>query len=160
MALAAAVHAATYQWIDSQGGLHFTDNLKKVPAKYLNKVRKVDVQPVIQKNEQPSQPVQTLTDTAAQNTFAGHDEMWWRSSFEALRDEMKNLQEKLPGKRDQLAELRRIRTIYQKPGERIAYYDMLKEIERDEARVTKLRKQQADLDDAAAKAGVPLEWRK
>ncbi|MGD0844567.1 MAG: hypothetical protein ABSA06_09405 [Geobacteraceae bacterium] len=58
-----------------------------------------------------------------------------------------------------MLELRRQRTVYQKPGERIAYYDKLREIERDEARVTELQKQLDDLDTKAAKAAVPLEWR-
>ncbi len=34
------------------------------------------------------------------------------------------------------------------------------EISNDEARITDLQKQLADLDDAATKAGVPQEWRK
>jgi predicted nucleic acid-binding Zn-ribbon protein len=160
LVMASAAHAATYEWTDSQGGLHFTDNLDKVPAKYLNKVRKVDVQPVIQEKEQPSQTEQKSIAPAAQNLFGGHDEMWWRSSFRALRDEMKNLQDGLPGKRDKLNELRRKLYIFSKPSARIAYNDMDAEIGRDETRITDLQKQLSDLDDAAAKAGVPMEWRK
>lgn len=160
LVMCTVAHAATYEWTDNQGGLHFTDNLDKVPAKYLNKVRKVDVQPVIQEREQASQPAQQSIAPAGQNMFGGHDEMWWRSSFKALHDEMKNLQDNLPGKRGRLNELRRKFYIFSKPGDRIAYYDLYAEIGNDEARITDLQKQLADLDGAATRAGVPREWRK
>ncbi len=116
LVMCAVAHATTYEWTDNQGGLHFTDNLDKVPARYLNKVRKVDVQPVIQEREQPSQPAQQSIAPAAQNIFGGHDEMWWRSSFKALRDEMKSIQDGLPGKKEKLAELRRKFSIFNKPS--------------------------------------------
>jgi len=160
LVMCAVAHAATYEWTDNQGGLHFTDNLDKVPAKYLNKVRKVDVQPVIQEREQPSPPEQKSTAPAAQNIFGGHDETWWRSSFDALRDEMKSIQDGLPGKKEKLAESRRKYFIFNKPSLRRASNDLDAEIGNDEARITDLKKQLADLDDAAAKAGVPQEWRK
>lgn len=159
MVMATVAHASTYEWTDNQGGVHFTDNLDKVPAKYLKKVRTVDLQPVIQEKEQSSQPARKSIAPEAQNLFGGHDEMWWRSSFKSLRENIKNIQDNLPGKRDRLNELRRKRAIYQKPGDRIAYYDMLNEIERDEARVTQLQKQMTSLESEAAKGGVPHEWR-
>jgi hypothetical protein len=159
MVMATIANAADYEWTDNQGGLHFTDNLDKIPAKYMNKARKLDVQPVIQEKEQPSQPEQKSIAPATQNLFRGHDEMWWRSNFRTRRDEMKSIQDNLPGKRDRLNELRRKHFIFSKPGARIAYNDMYAEISKDEARVTELQKQLADLDDAAAKAGVPREWR-
>jgi hypothetical protein len=160
MVIAGIANAADYEWTDSQGGLHFTDNLDKVPANYLNKVRKLDLKPVIQEKEQPtSQPEPKSVAPVAQNLFGGHDETWWRSSFKALRDKMKGVQDNLPGKRDRLNELRRKFYIFSKPTGRIAYYEMYAEIGKDEARITDLQKQLADLDGAAAKAGVPQEWR-
>jgi hypothetical protein len=157
LVMCAVAHATTYEWTDNQGGLHFTDNLDKVPAKYLKRVRKVDVQPVIQ---QPSQPPQQSIAPAAQNIFGGHDEMWWRSSFKALRDDMKSIQDGLPGKKEKLAELRRKFSIFNKPGFRRASNDLDAEISDDDAQITNLKKQLADLDDAATRAGVPQEWRK
>jgi chromosome segregation ATPase len=159
MVAVAVADAATYEWTDSRGGVHFTDDSDKIPAKYRNKAREVNVTP---ENVAPSQPQSRIVPPAAresESSYGGHNEMWWRSSFKTLRKEMKNIQENLPRKRDQLAKLRRQRTIYQKPSGRIAYYDMLREIERDEARVTELQKQLAELDTKANKAGVPLGWR-
>ena len=159
MVMVAAADAATYEWTDSQEGSHFTDDADKIPAKYRNKARELVMTPAM---AAPSQPQDQIVSPAVRenvSSHGGHDEMWWRSSFQLLRDEMKNIQENLPVKRDKLLELRRQRTVYQKPDERIAYYDKLREIERDEARVTELQKQLDDLDTKAAKAAVPLEWR-
>jgi len=157
--MVAVAHADTYEWTDSQGGLHFTDNLDKIPANYLNKVRKVDVKPVIQEKEQPSQLEQKSIAPHAQKLFGGHNEMWWRSSFDSLRKEIKNIQDGLPEKKKGLNELRRNYVIFSKPSTRIAYNDLNADIEKDEARVTELQNRLADLDNSATKAGVPMEWR-
>jgi hypothetical protein len=159
MVMVAAADAATYEWTDSQGGAHFTDDADKIPAKYRNKARELVMTPAMVAPSQPQD--QTVSPAVRENVsnHGGHDEIWWRSIFQSLRDEMKNIQENLPVKRDQLLKLKRLRAVYQQPGERIAYYDKLKEIERDEARVTELQNQLADLDTKAAKAAVPLEWR-
>ncbi|HEX2768424.1 MAG TPA: DUF4124 domain-containing protein [Geobacteraceae bacterium] len=159
MVMVAAADAATYEWTDSRGGVHFTDDRDKIPAKYREKARELNVTPEIVAPPQPQNKIVAPAAREKESSYGGHDEMWWRSSFKTLRNEMKIIQENLPGKRDQLAKLRRQRTIHQKPSGRIAYYDMLREIERDEARMTELQKQLADLDTKAAKAGIPLEWR-
>ena len=156
MVMVAAADAATYEWTDSQGGMHFTDNADNIPAKYRNKARQLadtpdTVAPVQQKNSPAARGIGP--------SYGGHDERWWRTSFQTLRDELRNIQENLPRKRGQLPGLRHERTIYQKRGERIAFSDMLKEIERDEARVIELQKQLAELDITASKAAVPLAWR-
>jgi hypothetical protein len=158
--IASVAHADTYQWTDSHGVLHFTDSLDKVPANYLKKVRKVDVNPVIQENRQPSQQRQNSLTPTVKNIFGGHDQEWWRSSFMRLRIEIKNIQDGLPEKKTGLTDLRRKYVIYNKPSTRIAYNELYEDIEKDEARVVELQKQLADLDDAAAKAGVPMEWRR
>jgi hypothetical protein len=157
--MGAAADAATYEWTDSQGGAHFTDDADKIPAKYRNKARELVMTPAI---VAPSQPQDQIVSPAVRenvSSHGGHDEMWWRSSFQSLRDELKTIQENLPGKRDQLLEQRFHRTIDQRKHGWSEYNDKLMEIERDEARVTELQKQLADLDTEASKAAVPLEWR-
>jgi hypothetical protein len=158
MAMANVALAGVYEWTDSQGGVHFTDNADKIPPKFRNSAREMDLQPVIQTEEGPAAAIAPTMERSP-SAYGGHDETWWRTNYRTLRDEMKSIQDRLPGKRDRLTELRRKKAIYSKPGGRIAYYDMLKEIEGDEARVTGLQKQIADLDTNAEKAGVPLGWR-
>ena len=157
--MVAAADAATYQWTDSLGGVHFTDNADNIPAKYRNKAREVAVTPEYEAPAQPQKQIDSPAAREKQSSHDGKDEKWWRSSFQALRNEMKIIQDNLPEKKAQLEELRRLRTIYQKPSGRIAYYDKLNEIEQDEARVAELQKQLADLDTKASRAAVPMEWR-
>jgi hypothetical protein len=158
LAMATFALAEVYEWTDSQGGVHFTDTADKIPAKYRNKAREKELQPVTEIKDEPAAAVTPKVQNIP-SSYGEHNEMWWRSSYSALREEMKSIQDNLPGKREKLTQLRRKREIYQKPSGRIAYYDMKKEIERDEARVTELQKELADLDDKAAKDGVPLGWR-
>ena len=158
MFMVTVAHAEIYQWTDRDGEAHFTDNVDKIPLNYRSKARKMDLEPVIQIKETPAEAIAQSKENSP-STYGGHDEMWWRSSYRKLREEMKNIQDNLPKKRDDLAELRRKKIIFSKPSGRIAYYDMLKGIERDEARVTELQNQLAELDAKAAKAGVPLGWR-
>jgi chromosome segregation ATPase len=158
LAMANVALAGVYEWTDSQGGVHFTDNADNIPAKYRNKAREKELQPAIEIKSEPAQAV-TTAEKNSPPTYGGHDETWWRASYSGLREEMKNIQDNIPEKRAKFTALRRQREIYQKTSGRIAYYDMLKEIERDEARVKELQKELADLDDKAAKAGVPLAWR-
>jgi hypothetical protein len=162
----AAAHAATYEWVDSQGVIHFTDDPDKIPFKYRNKARQLDLTPAPGEKELPpaQPPRQPAVESvpAADNAgslYGGHNESWWRASFKAWRDEMKTIQENLPGKKERLNVLRRKRIIYQKPGDRTAYYDLSAEIEKDEARIKEVQNQLAALDAEADKSGVPLEWR-
>jgi hypothetical protein len=156
--MATVALAGVYEWTDSQGGVHFTDNVDKIPPKYRNSAREMELQPLIEIKSEPAAAV-TPSMQNSPSTNGGHDEMWWRSSYRTLRDEMKSIQDNLPKKRDKLTELRRKRAIYSKPSGRTAYYDKMNEIEQDEARITELQKQIAELDVNAAKAGVPLGWR-
>ncbi len=161
MVFASVVHAETYQWTDSGGGVHFTDNLDNVPAKYRKKVRKVDVSPVIETTTEPqhrpSSPPAGQKEAAG--LYGGHDEMWWRSSFSALRDEMKTIQDGLPAKKEKFAEAHRRHVIYSKPRDRIAQNEFDQQIKEDEARLAELRDQLGKLEDEATRAGVPMEWR-
>lgn len=159
MIMVAVAHAEIYQWTDRGGGVHFTDNPEKIPPAFRNRVKEVDVTPMIQTTENPAESVAPTEQNGALS-YGGHDEMWWRTSFKSLRDEIKNVQDNLPGKRDKLTELRRKKAIYTYARNRIAFNELDDEIKRDEDQVVKLQKRLADLDDKATRDGVPLEWRK
>lgn len=182
MAMAATASGEIYKWTDSRGEEHFTDNPDKIPAKYRNKAREMDVKPVIQETEQPSQTELKSDEPAAQKLFGGHDEKWWRSRYKALRAEIKGIQDNLPDKKAELSVLRHswvismgrtpkagesttVGTLTNKsalstPGQhREAYYKKKTEIEGDEARINELQNKITELDGEAARAGVPLEWR-
>lgn len=162
MVFAAAAHAAIYEWTDSGGGKHFTDDADKIPAKYRHKSREIHVEPIIEERQPAPKPERSVAPLPqkSESTPGGHDEAWWRSSFKALRDEQKKIQDNLPGKRDQLVALHRRHTFYHKASDRTAYNALNDEIGKDEARLAELQKQLTNLDAEATRAGVPMGWRK
>jgi len=160
MAMAALANGEIYKWTDSQGGVHFTDNSDKIPAKYRNKAREMDVAPVIQIPSQTRKQDASSGNQNKQDLYGGHDEEWWRSRYKALRDEMKGIQDNLPAKKDELTVLGRRRTLYHKPSDRTSINDLNAEIEKDEARIKDLQKQLQDLDASASRSSVPMDWRK
>ena len=151
--------AAFYQWTDTNGVVHFTDNRKNIPKQYQDKAQRVDVSDA---------PASVLPSTEAAPRQAppkssvypgGHDERWWRERFRALRGELKNWQDARAGKEQQLVELRRKRVIFQRARDRQAVNTMKAEIASDDAKISDMLNRIAALELAAAQAGVPVEWR-
>jgi hypothetical protein len=160
-----AAHAAMYEWTDNNGVVNFTDNPEKIPAKYLKRVKKrpsITVRETAAPAEKVQEQVTPAADAVAQKSaklFAGHDEAWWRYRYSSIRNELKELRDGLPDKKNELIGLRRMMTIHQSGRDRKAYYDKMAEIEKDEAREKELTEQLNALDVDAAKAGIPTEWR-
>jgi len=159
MMMVGVAHGEIYQWSDKSGVVHFTDNPDNIPQLYRGKAREVDATPTVQESEKPPE-TQTTTQEKAAPTYGGHDENWWRSSYRSIRDEMKRIQDKLPGKQEDLSVLRRRRALFQRPSDRVAFFALDDEIKGDEQRLTDLQKRLDALDAEATSAGVPLEWRK
>lgn len=182
--LGSVAHAATYRWVDDKGVIHFTDNPDHIPARYQKRVQEL---PSVTSPPQSSVPPQEQPEVAAPRQtpekplYGGLDEGAWRGRFAALRTEIKSLQDGLPAKREELAQLRRrwvismgrtpsagetesgrftTRSALSTPGRhREAYFARLAEVEQDEARIAELEKQLAALEVEASRAGVPFEWR-
>jgi hypothetical protein len=158
--LAGVGQAATYEWVDAGGVVHFTDDPGNIPEKYRDKAKKQEngIQNIISEPAAPPAAA-TITDGMKEGANAGHDQQWWRSRYAELRNEIKGVREGVPKKKEKLGDLRRKRVIFQRGSDRVAYNDLAKEIAADEARLLELEEQLAALDQQAAKAGVPLEWR-
>lgn len=101
--------AEVYEWVDGQGVVHFSDDPDKVPDRYRKRVKIRDsvspeggVPAVRHQAPPPSAPPEKKAEL-----YGGRGENWWRGRFQALRDEMKTIQEKLPEKKESLAQLHR-----------------------------------------------------
>ncbi len=158
--------AAVYEWKDDKGVINFTDNPSNIPAKYRKKAKKrpsinVEEQQVAppQGTEESPQAVEPAPKGESQVLYGGHNQDWWRSRFNSLRDELKKIQDGLPAKNDELQAARRKMTIYTYPRNRTAYYDLLADIEKDNARIKELNTELESLDNEASRAGVPSDWR-
>jgi hypothetical protein len=156
---ASDLQAAFYEWTDAGGVVHFTDNRDSIPAAYRKKVRKIEMREEPAAAVPAAQPPQPVPQ-GAQPLPGGHGEGWWRTRFTSLRAEAKALQEGVPVKQANLAELRRQHAIYGRATDRSAANALEAEIAADQTRLVGLQKKLDDLDLEASRAAVPLEWRK
>lgn len=163
LSLLASAQAATYEWVDNQGVVHFTDDLDKIPANYQKKAIERESSMGAEKPAPPVQekPVVSGHVPPARNVqiYGGHDEAWWRSSFKGARGELDALQSRLGEKKESLSALHRKRVIFQRSRDRVAYNDLADDIAHDEETLKDLQERLAALDAEAEKAGVPPGWR-
>ena len=157
-----AVQAAFYQWDDTAGVTHFTDNPDSIPSRYQKRAKKLNMtdQPAASREEASPAPTGGAgTAAPVAQSLGGQSESWWRGHFSALRSEQKALLAGLTDKQARLVELRRKRVIYMRAQDREAVNSMQAEISVDELRISELQKQIDDLDQQATRAAVPVEWR-
>ena len=158
--LPTTVDAAYYQWVDSAGVTHFTDDPDKIPAKYKKRAKKLELQ------EERSDAAAPAPQAAAPQAAAprparigGQSEQWWRERFGTLRGELSLQQKLLAEKQARLVELRRKRAIYTRAQDREAVNAMQAEVSAVELHIAELQKQLSDLDLQASQASVPVGWR-
>ena len=77
-----------------------------------------------------------------------------------MRGEIKELQDNLPKKRQELEQLNRKYRLYTYSRNRIAYQEKADEIKNHEERLRELMEKLNDLENEAGRAGIPFEWRK
>jgi hypothetical protein len=158
-----AVCAETFEWIDDQGVVHFTDDLNKIPA---NIRKKMQIKTpaagdsggtAVEKSQPPV--IAVPPPEIKELLYGGYNEHWWRSRFTAAQGEIKKSQDLLEVKKQSLVELHRKRVIFQKPSDREAYFALDAEISGDEEKIKTLQAQFAVLQAEADTVGVPQEWR-
>ena len=95
--LAFPLQAGTlYKWVDKQGGVHFTDDLTKVPPSYRNQVEEEESKDVQEKvTPSPPQAVNPDTREGESNTdLYGHDAAWWQERVRPWKEQLKEATEK------------------------------------------------------------------
>jgi hypothetical protein len=154
--------ATVYQWTDSQGVVHMTDDADKVPARYrkVMKVKEIDAGENILPAAEPGATVPSGGANPQEGLlYGGHDMKWWADSFREAQGNLKDLNDQIVDKKKNLEELHRKRVLYQKPSDRVAYYGLMDEIAKDEEQVKVLQQKLLDLGSKADEAGVPQGWR-
>ncbi|HBA88034.1 MAG TPA: DUF4124 domain-containing protein [Geobacter sp.] len=152
--------ASFYQWTDTGGVVHLTDDPDTIPKTYKHKAKRVDLpepsKPAPGAASRP-QPAPAPSATKAP-TPGGHGERWWRQRASALRTELKTLQDARAQKENQLVKLKRERVIFQRARDREAINALQVKISEDESRIGTLLNQIQVLESEAAREGVPAEW--
>ncbi|HOP41763.1 MAG TPA: DUF4124 domain-containing protein [Geobacteraceae bacterium] len=162
--------AETYSWEDSNGTIHFTEDISQVPKKYLKKVRvrgdmgvAVTPQPLVEQTAETSAPGDTASvgsspvkEQAAagekkEELYGGKSGKSWKIDFDTLRAEIGAID-------DQVAELNSRLDDTSKMS-RIEYLSIQNTIKNLKFRRGDLEKKLAALNDQAARAGVPAQFR-
>lgn len=162
LAMASAVAADTYSWVDDKGSIVYTDNPSSLPKKRLSKVKRkpevaVNHEPVNaalplsapQKAEEKpgaAEPGATYADDAA--LYGGRALGSWRSEFDGMRAEMKRLMAEMEKCREQIGAVAGLNR-----GEYIAVQKKLRLLESE---ALKLQDKIVSLKKEATAAGVPL----
>jgi len=162
-----------YQWVDEGGTVTFTDNPMSMPGKYAKKVKKResirgDPMPAAVRDDAP---LMRRGVTSKIERYGGHDENWWRGRFGDLRSNIQAIKDSLPEKEARLRGLHfkkvASNSVGMSPGcsgnprrNKVAYLDLHAEIQADKEHLATLEKELEMLEIDAARAGVPLEWRK
>lgn len=165
--LAQPVLADIYKWKDERGTINFTEDFGKVPAKYRKKVTiipegapagpEVTETVVDTKAKQKKDGVNDAKDGASsrqekKSVYGGKDGDSWKAEFASLKNEIKNLEERLGENKAKLAG----DTSKMSRSEYLSYQ---LDIKRQEDRLASLKSKLNTLNDNATKAGVPAEFK-
>lgn len=161
--------AGVYQWTDSHGSVHFTDNPLSIPARSSNRViKRESIKGVATpQQDRKEETARTIPKNNKTDLYGGHDESWWRDRYASLRSQIRQIKESTPGKQTLLRELH-----YNKAASayghykgsysenRTAYRQLYQEIKNDEAKLVELEKDLESIEVEASRNGVPFDWRK
>ncbi|MGD0585236.1 MAG: DUF4124 domain-containing protein [Oryzomonas sp.] len=161
------VMAETYTWTDKSGTVNFSDDYSSVPKEYRKKVRKLgdmDAAPTPADTgrsggEQPAQPVTSRTGTpgapgaeSGSGLYGGKKAETWQQEFKTREADYKQLE----------SQLLQLEELIKKPvGVSMERVQALpQEFKETQQRYNEALKAYNDLNDAANKAGLPVEFRK
>lgn len=162
--LASAAYADLYQWKDREGVIHITDDLKKVPEAYRNKVKVFESTAKEKEREAEPPPtviIQPPQRDVGEEIYGDYTLDWWRQTFTKRKEELASVESSVTAKRqyiDIFESGRRTGQIFE-PTEIETYNRYKSELPRDQERLVDLRTDLDELRRRATIAGVPREVR-
>lgn len=145
-----------YSWTDTDGSVHITDSMEKVPIKYRSKVkvRKATESRPTNVAEPSGAGAQPKPET---ELYGDHPLDWWKEAFRKLKNDMGALESGIFAKRNfvKLVETGvRVGQLYESKDVE-TYEQYRKELPEDEARLDSLKADQEELRRKARIVGVP-----
>jgi len=179
-----------YVWVDGSGETHYTNDIATIPEKARRTVRKlegppdavaprsaipgVDLEKPAAKEPEPPpkqpaaeqppppQPIEESIQTPRDDEKVSEEQ--WRTLFRKANERVKRAERKTQRTREALAKL---------PGQELTSYDyagnivvdsrsqsLKVQLEEDEFALNSAREELHDLERAAAREAIPLEWRR
>ncbi|HTS79346.1 MAG TPA: DUF4124 domain-containing protein [Myxococcaceae bacterium] len=186
---AAALADDVYVWMDPSGETHYTNDVATIPERSRRTARKLDVEassepkatakaddaapksgsspkdslPVADSSQPPPpEPIETALLVPREDEKVSEEQ--WRTLFRKANERVKRAERKAQRSRDALAKL---------PGQDITTYDVAGnvvvesryqtlrvQVDEDEYQLQVAQEQLHDLERAAAREAIPLEWRR
>jgi len=173
-----------YVWTDASGETHYTNDVASIPEKARRSARKLENDPpaVIPRSADPKppgndpskgQPVADQPPPPAPIEETIHapredekvTEDQWRTMFRKANDKVHRAERKTQRTRDSISRLpgQDVTTTYDQSGNLVmdSRYQSLKlELQEDEYQLNVANEELHDLERAAAREAIPLEWRR
>ena len=151
--------ADLYRWTDSDGVIHITDDLGRVPERRRHGVETFKSTPV---EEAPTPPPRIVRkERKGAELYGDHPVEWWLNTFRKKRSEIQSLEAGIESKKQFISVFdggRRFGQIYGK--EEIKRYERYKvEVAEDFTRLEELKGALTELERKARIYGVPKEVR-
>lgn len=154
-----AAVADLYQWTDSEGVLHITNDMEKVPQEYRLKIK--TYKSTAPKESAPPQPSAAPPKEKGSELYGDHTLDWWMQTFRKKNEEIQALEASYYNKKqfiDLFESGRRFGQIY--GNKEVETYNSYKlEIPEDENRVKALKDDLQELRRQATIVGVPRSIR-
>ncbi len=86
--------AEVFKWVDEKGGVHFTDDVTQIPAKYRPKTEKMEMDEAAIDRQKEGEPVPKVKGDSSGDRL-GKGEEYWRGRVEEWRKKLSALQERV-----------------------------------------------------------------
>lgn len=152
----------TYEWTDTGGVVHFTDNPDMVPLKYRGTVR---VRESLRGTVEEQSPKQQLTPGTlaepprGEPLYGGKALSWWQKRYRDLAVERQGAVARLEELKGKETAVKRKKLILQRASDRLAVKEVQEEIVGQEERLKSIDEKIGSLEAEALRAGVPPRWR-
>ena len=162
LAAAGGAFGQTYEWTDSGGAVHFTDNPDMVPRKYKGTMR---VRESIRSDVEDQSPKQkpmpgTLTEPPkGEPLYGGKPFAWWQMRYRELATERQGVAARLDEMKGKETAVKRKKLILQRASDRRAVKEVREEIASQEELLKSVDEKIGALEADAVRAGVPPRWR-
>jgi len=158
------VLADIYYWVDTEGVMHITDDMNKVPSEYREKISTMETEPAekaVEKEAVTGKETQK-SKTPEQELYGDHPLDWWRLSFNRVRSEIEAANKELEQKEQFISVFKRGRKLGQrntaKDVETFEKYSV--ELPLIKNRLDGLKDKLEELQRSARNSGVPKDIRK
>ncbi len=170
---AVSVHAGIIYWIDDDGVINVTDEIKNVPDRYKDRVKETGPEPLVRipspsQRYEPAKKPGRITGTAKDKAkkkkielYGDHTLEWWRAGFVRFKQHVDNatIEHKEKKRYVEMFERGRRGGAFFEAEDIKDYEKYKKELPGIQARIDKLKVEQAELLRKARYHGVPKHLR-